>query len=170
MGRDAVESHVVTRQPHLVGINAFDWFRNDESLVVLGLKTGSANLIRLREQQPPQQPQQQHEEQSPIVAQFKPRQERKCNSIASSTDNWLAVGLDRTRADPQCLNIFDATISGQVHSEPIRRLCNNEPVTSVRFFPTHPQELLAAAQRSVIRLYDLRGTWEIMSRESDIFV
>lgn len=118
---------------------------------MLGLKNGVASFVRLREDPGV----------SDVVSQCKPRQERKCNSVALSTQNWLAIGLDRIRADPACLNVYDgsaADANSQIHHEPVRKLCFNEPVSSVRFVPSQPQVLIAAAQRSFIRIYDLRGT------------
>jgi hypothetical protein len=157
--RTSLESHVVSRHADLPGINAFDWSRRTENVVGIGLKTGTATLIRLREGGEP----------SETIAQYRPKQERKCNSISLSADEWLAVGLDRTRADPSCLNIFDAKSDYGNQSEPILRLCPNEPVSTVRFIPNHPQELLVGVQRTLIRLYDLRGTSKQMTARDHLY-
>ncbi|CAK4033467.1 WD repeat-containing mio [Lecanosticta acicola] len=135
----------VARYGRLPNFGAFWWSQTDESLVALGLVSGSACLVKLREDDQP----------SETVATFKLKQQRKCNSIALSTDNWLAVALDKTRSDV-CLNIFDANRGSQSPPDPVRRLCPAEVVSSVRFFPSQPQELIVAAQRSYVRLYDLR--------------
>lgn len=136
----------VARYGRLPNFGAFDWSKRDESIIALGLVSGSACLAKLNES---------GDRPSETIATFKLRQQRKCNSIAISTQNWLAVALDRTRSDA-CLNIFDAS-GHESSSEPIRRLCPAEVVSSVRFSPSQPEEIIVAAQRSFIRLYDLRG-------------
>lgn len=142
-GRD-ISYHAVARYAKLPGFGACAWSPVDESIVALGLASGNASLVKLREQ--PGQA-------SEIVATFKIKQQRKCNSVAISTQQWLAVALDKTRSDV-CLNIFDGTGDFQ---EPLRRLCPAELVTTVRFFTSQPQELVTAVQRAYIRIYDLRG-------------
>ena len=132
----------VARINRLPNFSAFDWSKTDESIVCLGLVSGSACLVNLREDG----------HASETVATFKLKQQRKCNSIALNHMNWLAVALDKTRSD-NCLNIYDAASE---NPEPIRRLCPAEVVSSVRFFSSQPEELVVAAQRSLIRLYDLR--------------
>lgn len=139
-----IKHHAVARYGKLPHFGACAWSPVDESLVALGLASGNASLVKLREQ--PGQA-------SEIVATFKIKQQRKCNSVAISSQQWLAVALDKTRSDV-CLNVFDGTGDFQ---EPLRRLCPAELVTTVRFFSNQPQELVTAVQRSYIRLYDLRG-------------
>lgn len=141
--QQSIEYENVARYERLSKFGAFDWSKRDESLVALGLVSGSACLVKLRSDG----------QDSEVAVTFKLKQERKCNSIALNTENWLAAGLDKTRSD-WCLNIFD--INQVTHAEPVRRLCSAEVVSSVRFFPRHPHELIVAVQRSFIRLYDLR--------------
>ena len=124
---------------------AFDWSKTDESIVALGLGNGSANLVKLRSHDAGG---------SDTAATFKIKQQRKCNSVAFSTQDWLAVAVDKTRSDV-CLFIYD-TNRGEASTEPIRRLCAAELVSSVRFFAGRPQEIIAGTQRAFIRLYDLR--------------
>lgn len=140
--------HAVARCTKLPNFAAFDWSRKDESIVALGLGTGSANLIKLRDDG--------GSSPSETVAVFKIKQQRKCNSIAFSNQDWLAVGVDKTRSDV-CLFIYDVNREPSAAAEPIRRLCAAELVSSVRFFPSQPQEVVASTQRSFIRIYDLRG-------------
>lgn len=149
----------VARYGRLPNFGAFWWSQTDESLVALGLVSGSACLVKLREDNQP----------SESLITFKLKQQRKCNSIALSTEHWLAVALDKTRSD-NCLNIYDASGGSRSHEEPVRRLCPAEVVSSVRFFPSQPQELIVAAQRSYVRLYDLRGklTYSAASILSDV--
>lgn len=140
-----IKHHRVAYHGKLPSFAAFDWSRTDESLVAVGLVSGNASLVKLSEGNEP----------SEVVTTFRIKQQRKCNSIAFSTENWLAVALDKTRSDV-CLNIYDAGANPGTQNDPIRRLCPAELVSSVRFFPRQPQELVLAAQRSFIRLYDLR--------------
>lgn len=144
--RRHLDYSAVAKYGRLPNFGAFDWSKTDESIVALGLVSGSACLVRLREDGHP----------SETVTTFKLKQQRKCNSVALSPRNWLAVALDKTRSD-NCLNIFDANAEYQSTQEPVRRLCPAEVVSSVRFFPGQPHELVVAAQRAYIRLYDLRG-------------
>ena len=141
-----LQHHKVAHHGKLPNFAAFDWSKTDESLVAVGLVSGNASLVKLSESSEP----------SEVVTTFRIKQQRKCNSIAFNSENWLAVALDKTRSDV-CLNIYDAAGNSGAQSDPIRRLCPAELVSSVRFFPRQPQELVLAAQRSFIRLYDLRG-------------
>lgn len=143
--RKHLEYTAVARHGRLPNFGAFDWSRSDESIVALGLVSGSASLIRLRDD----------DRSSETIATFKLKQQRKCNSIALSTQHWLAVALDKTRSDV-CLNIYDAHSDHESHQDPLRRLCPAEVVSSVRFLPSRPQEIIVGAQRSSVRLYDLR--------------
>lgn len=136
--------HAVSKSGRVSNFVAFDWSKTNESLIALGLVSGSASLIKLREGGKP----------ADTIAQFKLKQQRKCNSIAFSAQDWLAVAVDRARSDV-CLFIYD-TARSPSSSEPVRRLCAAELVSSVRFFPSQPQEIVASTQRQFIRLYDLR--------------
>lgn len=76
-----VSYHTVARYGRLPNFGAFDWHKTDESIVALGLVSGSACLVKLNEGDRPSQ----------TIATFKLKQQRKCNSVALSTQNWLAV-------------------------------------------------------------------------------
>lgn len=145
-GRRYIEYHAVSKASKLSSFGAFAWSPVQEALVAIGLVSGNASLIRLREDKQPTE----------TIATFKIKQQRRCNSVALSTQNWLAVALDKTRSDV-CLNIYDANGDSSTFQEPLRRLCAAELVSSVRFFAGQPQELIATTQRSFIRIYDLRG-------------
>lgn len=138
--------------------NAFDWSKTDESLVALGKGNGSADLIKL------------HLDGGSdgrgggdTKAVFKLRQPRKCNSVSFSTQDWLAVAVDKTRSDA-CLNIYDVRreppSGGDSHasggSHTVRRLVNDS-VSSARFFSSQPMEIVAGVNKAQIRIYDLRG-------------
>lgn len=143
LSKREISYHPVSRSGKVNNFVAFDWSKTNESLIALGLVSGSASLIRLRDDGKPAE----------TVAQFKLKQQRKCNSIAYSPQDWLAVAVDKARGDV-CLFIYD-TNRGQ-SPEPVRRLCAAELVSSVRFFPSQPQEIVASTQRQFMRLYDLR--------------
>ena len=143
LNRDDFRYHTRSTYAKLPNFAAFDWSKTSNRVVAFGLASGNASLIKLN---PGHQT-------SQILATYRVKQQRRCNSIALSKSDWLAVALDKTRSDV-CLNIYDS--ASAVH-EPIRRLCPAEIVSSVRFFTQQPQELLAGAQRAFIRLYDLRG-------------
>ncbi|EMD00445.1 hypothetical protein BAUCODRAFT_118212 [Baudoinia panamericana UAMH 10762] len=144
-GETTIAYHIVTRCTNLLHIGAFAWSPVNESLVALGYVSGHASIIRLGEEKAT----------SKTVAEFKVKQQRKCNSVALSGESLLAVALDKTRSDV-CLNIYDINNGLSDAPEPVRRLCAAELVSSVRFFPGSPQEIVASTQRSFIRLYDLR--------------
>lgn len=147
LSRKEIKYHTVSNSGKVSNFVAFDWSKTNESLIALGLVSGSASLVKLREDGKP----------ADNIAQFKLKQQRKCNSIAFSAHDWLAVAVDRTRNDV-CLFIYD-TARGQLSgpgADPVRRLCAAEQVSSVRFFPSIPQEVVASTQRQFIRLYDLR--------------
>ena len=146
-GKGRVNYHEVARHSKLPAFNAFDWSKTDESIVALGLANGSANLIRLQD----------HEfGGSAVLATYRIKQERKCNSIAFNSQNLLAVAVDRPRNDVGLL-IYDTTRDESV-TAPVRRLCAAELVSSVRFFPSTPNELVVGAARTLVRLHDLRDS------------
>ena len=138
--------HTVSKSGRVSNFVAFDWSKTNPSLIALGLVSGSASLIKLREDG----------KGAENIAQFKLKQQRKCNSIAFSAQDWLAVAVDRARSDV-CLFIYD-TLRGTAN-EPVRRLCAAELVSSVRFFPSQPLEVVASTQRQYIRIYDLRDSY-----------
>ncbi|KAK3701482.1 hypothetical protein LTR37_015456 [Vermiconidia calcicola] len=148
LSKKDISYHPVSRSGRVNNFGAFDWSRTNETIIALGLVSGSANLIRLRQDGQP----------ADTLTQFRIKQQRKCNSIAFSTEDWLAVAVDKTRSDI-CLFIYDAKRehgSSNSPSEPVRRLCAAEVVSSVKFFPSQPMEIVASTQRQFIRLYDLR--------------
>ncbi|KAL1297098.1 hypothetical protein AAFC00_004681 [Neodothiora populina] len=135
----------LAHRDRLPNFTAFDWSKTDDSLVALGLSSGEASVLKIYPEQP----------NAESARKFEIKTQRKCNTITFSSDNWLAVGLDRVRND-HCLAVYD--LNNKDRTEPLSKLCLSEAVTSVRFFPSHPLELLAAVNRSTIRLYDLRDS------------
>ncbi|KEQ64757.1 WD40 repeat-like protein [Aureobasidium melanogenum CBS 110374] len=139
--RHGVQYKPIARREKVNNFTAFDWSRTDDSLVALGLSSGNAELYRFDDSAS-----------SDPVALFNIKTQRRCNTIAFNTQNLLAVGLDRVRHD-NCLTVYDIQ-----SKEAYSRLCVSEAVTSLRFFPNHPQQMLAAVSRQTIRLYDLRDS------------
>jgi len=148
----ATRYRTVSKCSKLSNIGAFACSPVQESIAAVGLLSGNTALVQLREDQQVTEP----------VATYRIKQQRKCNSVAFSSRNWLAVALDKTRSDV-CLNIYDVGSQSQTSQDPVRKLCAAEHVSSVRFFPSQPQELLATTQRTFIRLYDLRGMLACLS-------
>lgn len=138
-----IAHHVVARSNKLPSFSAFDWSKTQESIVALGHVSGSASLVKLYDDGQP----------SEVVSTFRIKQQRKSNSIAFSTQDWLAVGVDKTRSDV-CLFVYD--VNRNDSTEPVRKLCAAELVSSVRFFPSQSQSLVASTSRAFIRIYDLR--------------
>lgn len=140
-GSHTVQSKVVARYDKVPNFTAFDWSKADSSLVALGLSSGDASLVRISSGMRDIEP----------LRVFPIKTQRKCNSITFNLEGLVATGLDRVRND-HCLTVYDVNEG----KEPRSRLCTGEAVSSVRFFPNQPQELVAAVARTTIRLYDLR--------------
>ncbi|KAF2226002.1 WD40-repeat-containing domain protein [Elsinoe ampelina] len=136
-----LQSERIARYDKVPNFTAFDWSKANNSLLALGLSSGESSLVKIDTEQRSIQP----------VLTFPRGTQRKCNSISFNPDKLLAVGLDRVRND-HCLNIYD--VGGG--KEPYSKLCIGEAVSSVRFFPSRPQEIVAAVARQTLRLYDLR--------------
>lgn len=131
----------------LPNYTAFDWSKQDENIVGIGSASGEAIIVQLD----PSRPQTEYMHAFPI------RHQRKCNSIAFSTKNFVATGLDRVRNDV-CLNIYDLNNPNVTSSsEPYKKLASSEAISSIKFFSNQPDTLLAGVSRSCIRIYDLRG-------------
>lgn len=140
---EAVQTERIARYDKVPNFTAFDWSKTDRSLVALGLSSGDASLLHVDTERGTIAP----------LRVFPIRTQRKANSISFNNQRLLAVGLDRVRND-HCLTVYD--VDGG--KEPVSRLCTGEGCSSVRFFPSQPQEVVAAVARSSLRLYDLRGT------------
>lgn len=143
----AVQYRQICQRDNLPSFTAFDWSKTQDSLVAIGAASGEATLVHLD---------------SAVaypdsIRSFPIKHQRKCNSIAFSTRNLLATGLDRVRNDC-CMNIYDlaAAISPGRQQEPSRKLASSEAIMSIKFFAQHPDTLIAGVARQCIRLYDLR--------------
>ncbi len=94
------------------------------------------------------------------------RHQRKCNTIAFSSKNLLATGLDRVRNDV-CLNIYDLNDSRfTTRDEPYKKLASSEAISSIKFFTGQPDTLIAGVSRQYVRIYDLRGEPRIANLRS----
>ena len=146
-GKGKVKYKQLCLRDKLPNYTAFDWSKRDEGLVGIGSASGEAILLRLDADRP----------QSDYIHAFPIRHQRKCNSIAFSTKNYVATGLDRVRNDV-CLNIYDLNNPNMTStSEPYRKLASSEAISSIKFFSGQPDTLVAGVSRQSIRIYDLRG-------------
>ncbi|KAF1958379.1 hypothetical protein CC80DRAFT_442324 [Byssothecium circinans] len=132
----------------LPNYTAFDWSKRDERIVGIGSASGEAIILHLDPERP------QHEQRHAFTI----RHQRKCNSIAFSTKDFVATGLDRVRNDV-CLNIYDLNNPNFApSSEPYKKLASSEAISSIKFFSGQPDTLVAGVSRQCIRIYDLRDS------------
>ncbi|KAF2712939.1 ubiquitin-protein ligase-like protein E3 [Pleomassaria siparia CBS 279.74] len=132
----------------LPNYTAFDWSKRDEHLVAIGSSSGEAIIVQINADNP----------QTDYIHAFPIKHQRKCNSIAFSSKNYLATGLDRVRNDV-CLNIYDLNIPTITSSaEPYKKLASSEAISSIKFFNGQPDTLVAGVSRQCIRIYDLRDS------------
>jgi WD40 repeat protein len=139
----------VYETPKLPNYTAFDWSKTDPNVVAIGAASGEANVVQL-------DPAHKSGNGSEYLWSFPIKNQRRCNSIAFSTKNYLATGLERVRND-YCMNVYDFNSSlaaGQ--TEPYKKLAGSEAITSIKFFGGQPDTLIAGVLRQCIRLYDLR--------------
>jgi len=137
-----VSRKVIARYDRVPNFTAFDWSRSDTSLLALGLSSGDVSLVKILSEQHSIAP----------VRTLPIRTPRKCNSITFNSENLLAVGLDRLRND-HCLTVYDVADGKEAQT----RLCAGEAITSVKFLPSQPQQLVAAVARTTLKVFDLRG-------------
>lgn len=131
----------------LPNYTAFDWSKKDPNVVAVGSTSGEATVVALDPDKPD------HD----YIHSFSIRHQRKCNSIAFSSKNLLAAGLDRVRNDV-CLNIYDMNDSRvTAKDEPYKKLASSEAISSIKFFDRQPDMLVAGVSRQYVRIYDLRG-------------
>jgi hypothetical protein len=131
----------------LPNYTAFDWSKRDEHIVAIGSASGEAVIVQVDADHP----------QIDYIHSFPIKHQRKCNSIAFSSKNFLATGLDRVRNDV-CLNVYDLNTQNLSSSaEPYKKLASSEAISSIKFFTGQPDTLVAGVSRQCIRIYDLRG-------------
>ena len=140
----------LSRNNGLPAFRAFDWSPS-KSIVALGQWSGETTVVPL--------------DNGPHLLSLTIKSQRQCNAVAFNTSNLLATGLERVRND-FCLNIYDfdqprerqlqRTTGAQPELiDPVRRFATSEGITSIKFFPQHPDVLIAGV-KGAIRLYDLR--------------
>lgn len=132
---------------------AFDWSKTNEHIVAIGTGTGDTTLLQVGGDRP----------QNNFTHSFSIKSQRKVNTVAFSTKNFIATGLEKVRND-YCMNIHDLNVGSlSPQQEPYKRLATGETVSSVKFFASQPDTLIAgfggsSRPSNCIRLYDLRGT------------
>ena len=150
---DKVEYQTVSAHTKVPSFRAFDWSPSNEALVAVGQSSGEATVLRV-------------DDGSQDQLSFPIRNQRLCNSVAFSTQNLLAAGLDKVRND-FCLNIWDLQQrlpspgtrgfgKDKLNSDSLHKLASSEPITSIKFFQDNPQLLVAGVKGQFVRLYDLR--------------
>jgi hypothetical protein len=141
----------IGQRDKLPNYTAFDWSKTEPYFVAVGSASGEANLVRI-------DPDRSAQEEN--VWSFPIKHQRKCNSIAFSSKNYLATGLDRVRND-WCMNIYDLNVvssPGPRQQDPTRKLATSEPISSIKFFNNQPETLVCGVTRQCIRIFDLRGS------------
>ena len=130
---------------------AFDWASVDEDLVAVGQWSGEVTVARLDDKAAP----------VPFLA----KHQRSCNSLSFNQKGLLATGLERVR-NVEGLNVWDLnqrlpntpSPGGRASkfAEPFRKLGSSEAISSVKFFQSQPDLILAGIKGTGVRLYDLR--------------
>lgn len=153
--KTSVRWRQLAQRDKLPNFTAFDWSKTHEHYVAIGSASGEASLLEIDAGRPD----------SVFTQSFPIKHQRKCNSIAFSTNNLLATGLDRVRND-FCMNIYDLNVtSSTTQQEPYKKLASSEAISSIKFFPGHPQTLVAGVSRQCIRIYDLRDSAPVSSAQ-----
>ncbi|KAF2455962.1 hypothetical protein BDY21DRAFT_380496 [Lineolata rhizophorae] len=138
----------LAQRSDLPNFTAFDWSKTQESFVGIGSASGEAILLEIDGDKP----------QADRTQSFPIKHQRKCNSIAFSSRNWLATGLDRVRND-FCMNIYDLGQGiSSAPQEPFRKLATSEAITSIKFLSREPETLITGVSRQCVRIYDLRDS------------
>lgn len=128
---------VICTRDKLPNYTAFDWSKTSPNIVAVGGQAGEANIISIDPDQSNSNPipstslsasGSQHQTQ--YIWSFPIKSQRKCNSIAFSTKNFLATGLERVRND-YSMNIYnvDAERSWKDNEAPLRH-AYGETITS----------------------------------------
>lgn len=153
---EAVEYDAIAASVKVPPFRAFDWHPHTdfENLVAVGQSSGEATLLKLSSPS--------DVEHSSVS--FSVRSQRPCNAVSLSSNHLLAAGLDRVRTD-FCLNIWDFSqrlptpSTGSISKssvDPLHKLAPGDTITSLKFFPSSPQHLVAGSRSQFVRLYDLR--------------
>ena len=141
----------IAKNTKVPNFRAFDWSASNEDLVAVGQWSGETTILSLSNKF------------SALSLSIK--SPRQCNAIAFNTTNLLAAGLDRVRND-WCLNVYDinselgsqTSRSNKTVTEPLRKLAVSEGITSIKFFPSDPDSLIAGVKGTCLRIYDIRDS------------
>lgn len=147
---------------------AFDWAPHDERLAAVGQWSGEVTILRIDDAVA----------NIPLPA----KHQRLCNAVAFGRTGLLAAGLERVRNDFS-LNIWDvnqrlpAVMSpGSRNSkgfvEPYRKFASSEAISSIKFYSSQPEVLVAGIKGRGIRIYDLRentGSPSLLFQTSCVF-
>lgn len=130
---------------------AFDWSPIDENLVAVGQWSGEATILSLDDSVTP--------------VSLPTKHQRLCNAVCFSRGGLLATGLERVR-NVECLNLWDVnqrfssmpSPGGRAGKtvEPYRKYSSSEAISSIKFFASQPEVLIAGVKGVGIRIYDLR--------------
>lgn len=147
-----LRSEEISRNNKVPAFRAFDWSAVNQDIVAVGQWSGETTVLSLSGESP--------------AFSLPIKQQRQCNAVAFNSTSLLATGLERVRND-HCLNIYDLSQKVQEPSSPVskfskevinplRKLATSEGITSIKFFPSQPDLLVAGVKGTCIRIYDLR--------------
>ena len=147
-----LRSDEISRNNKVPAFRAFDWSSVNQDIVAVGQWSGETTVLSLSGESP--------------AFSLPIKQQRQCNAVAFNSTSLLATGLERVRND-HCLNIYDLSQKVQEPSSPVsrfskevinplRKLATSEGITSIKFFPSQPDLLVAGVKGTCIRIYDLR--------------
>ncbi|CAK7229246.1 hypothetical protein SBRCBS47491_007184 [Sporothrix bragantina] len=158
----------VSKHEDFPTLTSFDWSPTLPGVVAVGTPTGVVNLLKI-------------DDDSNAYLELNLKMSRTCQAVSFSTNNLLAVGLDRVRSD-RSLYIWDVNRistsarpvdAASVHSgggsvvggfpkdmdpfgEPIEVREPSVSVSSVRFFEDNPNTLVVGNKGQGLRIHDLR--------------
>ena len=147
-----IQYQTLSTYSNVPAFRAFDWAPHDERLAAVGQWSGEVTVLRIDDSVP----------NIPLPA----KHQRLCNTVAFSRTSLLAAGLERVRSDSS-LNIWDVSHrlpavlspggrSSKGFVEPYRKFASSEAISSIKFYSTQPEVLVAGSKGRGIRIYDLR--------------
>jgi WD repeat-containing protein mio len=124
LGKDTLRYDTLFTRDKLPNYTAFDFSKTDPYVVGLGSNSGEANIVEINPDKG---------KEGNFIWKLPVKSQRRCNSIAFSSGNHVATGLERVRNDFS-LSLFDlGSISNPVTAEPHKRFAHAEGVTSIKF-------------------------------------
>jgi WD repeat-containing protein mio len=144
--KKGVQYEVLYERDKLPNYTAFDFSKTDPYVIGLGSNSGEAHIVQI---DPGKERDGNFQWRLPVKSQ------RRCNSIAFSSGNYVATGLERVRNDFS-LSLFDLNgMTNPASAEPVKKFAHAEGVASIKFF-SNPDLMLVGVQKPCVRLYDLR--------------